>query len=93
VSHEFAERVLQQYRQEYVPCFPFVPIPGAWSARYLSIHHPFLFAIIIQVVSPQTHSDRSAFYQRFRQSLTEQVVRDQRKTLEMLQAILLFTAW
>jgi hypothetical protein len=93
MSHEAAEDVLQQYRQKYVPCFPFVPIPAGWTARYLSAHQPFLFAVIVHAVAAPTYPDRAAFHKWFRQCLAQEVVGDQRKTLEMLQAILVFTAW
>ncbi|KAK4044267.1 hypothetical protein C8A01DRAFT_31581 [Parachaetomium inaequale] len=93
MSHEAAEDVLQQYRQKYVPCFPFVPIPAGWTAHHLSVHQPVLFAVIVHAVAAPTYPARAAFHKWFRQCLAQEVVGDQRKTLEMLQAILVFTAW
>ncbi|GAB1317961.1 hypothetical protein MFIFM68171_08171 [Madurella fahalii] len=91
------ESILEHYRRILVPRFPFVPIPTSSSAHELSLKEPFLFKVITRIVTARKRmshdSDQSAFYRWFRQCLADELLREQRKTLEMLQAILIFTAW
>ncbi|KAK4145231.1 uncharacterized protein C8A04DRAFT_26993 [Dichotomopilus funicola] len=93
LSHEAAEHILQEYRQKFVPKFPFVPLPASWLSHQLSPHQQFLFSTIAYAVAPPPHLDRSAFHRWFRQYLGQEMVQKEQQSLELLQAILVFAAW
>lgn len=88
-----AERALNLYRSVYFPSFPFVPVPTMMSAYNLYMQKPLLFRTIISVSAPQPASAQRDFTRWFREQIAEQVVIRQRKSLELLQSILLFLAW
>jgi len=93
-----AERILEAYRSEFYPRFPFVPVPADVSAYQIHIQQPFLLKVITHIVAPSLQpghdwEDRSVFHRWFRRCVAEEVVREERKTLEMLQAILVFATW
>lgn len=97
VFPEDADGTLERYRRTFAPRFPFVPIATALSAHGLSLTEPFLFKVIAQVVAARRYTsngpNQPTFHRWFRQYLADEVLLKQRKTLEMLQAILVFAAW
>ncbi|KAK3688243.1 hypothetical protein B0T22DRAFT_148598 [Podospora appendiculata] len=93
VSFTEAERLLDLYRTDYSPHFPFVPIHPSTGALELFHKHPFLFRTIIQIVAPQNAAVQRDVAQWFRAYIAEHVVVNLEKRLELLQAIVLFIAW
>lgn len=93
ISVEQGDELLSLYRNEYSDQFPFVPIPNDLRAIDLLEQRPFLFRTIIQVTCPQTPALQRSLSRWFRIYIAEHVVVDQEKSVELLQAILLFIAW
>ncbi|KAK3322914.1 hypothetical protein B0H66DRAFT_555490 [Apodospora peruviana] len=93
LDHDAADKILHNYRTNYSPRFPFVQIPSTTSVFQLVLQRPFLFKVIAHVVAPPKNSSRAAFHQWFLSCLMDKMTREQDKTLELLQAILIFIAW
>ena len=88
-----ADRALNLYRSVYFPSFPFVPVPAMMTAYDLYAQKPLLFRTIISVSAPQPASIQRDFKRWFREHIAEHVVVRVQKSMELLQAILLFLAW
>ena len=105
VDSDEGQYILDDYRANFFPRFPFVRIATDISAVDLFQTQPFLFRTIVQVVAPISHSraggdssdksirTRAAFHQWFRKTLMEKMVGEQQTSLELLQAILVFASW
>lgn len=88
-----ADAALDLYRSAYIPYFPFVPISTEVAASELRETAPFLLRAILQATSPQTLSIQKAVQLWFREQIAQRVVIHQERSLELLQAILVFVAW
>ncbi|KAK3353399.1 hypothetical protein B0T25DRAFT_209795 [Lasiosphaeria hispida] len=93
VSVDEADRLLELYRTDCAPKFPFVRIPRCLTAYELSERQPFLFRAVIQVMAPQNALIQRDVARWIREQIAERVVVNQEKTLEILQALLIFIAW
>jgi hypothetical protein len=93
VSMADAEYFLRIYISSYSPLFPFVPVSKSISAYDLFVTKPFLLRTIMGIVAPQTHTIQVQTETWFREYIAEHMVVKQEKTLEILQALLLFIAW
>lgn len=91
VSFSDAEEILQQYRNTMLPEFPFVPIPPG-SFGDIAKEKPFLTKVILYVCRPPPGS-LVEFENWFRQHVSHEVVVLMNKSLELVQAILVFLAW
>lgn len=93
VSFEEADRLLDLYRTDYCTSFPFVTILPDMAAYDLFADRPFLFRTIIQVVAPQDAAVQQEVKLWFRKYIADHMIIQQEKSLELLQAILVFVAW
>ncbi|KAF5020374.1 hypothetical protein F66182_7602 [Fusarium sp. NRRL 66182] len=93
ISHDVATRRLDVYRRDYLPHFPFVPIPGGITSHELHAESRLLFWVIVATVSPLEEKIQVEFKSWFRKYLAEHLVVLQEKSTDILQAILLFLAW
>jgi hypothetical protein len=88
-----AERILTRNREQLVPVFPFVPVLSSVSAQDITREHHFIFTVIANVVNQPGKATQGPFNQWFRRYLAEKQLAEEHRMLEMLQAILVFTAW
>ncbi|KAJ4265035.1 hypothetical protein NW762_005278 [Fusarium torreyae] len=93
VSHEQATERLAVYRRDYMPHFPFVPMSGAISSHELYVESRILFWTILAIVSPLEDKVQMEFKAWFRKYLAEHLVVRQEKSIDILQAILVYLAW
>jgi hypothetical protein len=88
-----ADAALNLYRTSYSPYFPFVPVHVTTAAAELDQTSPFLLRTILQVVVPQTAEVQKSVDRWFRQTISQRVIVEQERCLELLQALLVFIAW
>ncbi|ESU11670.1 hypothetical protein FGSG_12782 [Fusarium graminearum PH-1] len=93
ISHQQASERLALYTRDYVPHFPFVPLPGAITSQELYIESSLLFWTILAVVSPLEDKVQMEFKAWFRKYLAEHVIVRQEKSVDILQAILVYLGW
>ncbi|KAF5235576.1 hypothetical protein FAUST_6995 [Fusarium austroamericanum] len=93
ISHQQASERLALYTRDYVPHFPFVPLSGAMTSQELYIESSLLFWTILAVVSPLEDKVQMEFKAWFRKYLAEHVIVRQEKSVDILQAILVYLGW
>lgn len=93
VSHQQAEERLELYRRDYVPHFPFVPVPDSMTSQEIYIESSLLFWTILAVVSPLDDKVQMEFKAWFRRYLAEHLVVRQEKSVDILQAMLIYLGW
>ncbi|KAH0838926.1 fungal transcriptional regulatory protein [Fonsecaea pedrosoi] len=91
-SFSEANQVLQEYMITMVPQFPFVPLPSH-DAYEMFKDKPFLLKTILWVCRPPGPDASAAFESWFRQNVAHQTVVLMNKSLDVVQAILVFLAW
>lgn len=72
--------------------FPFVPIPLTKS-REMCRSHPLLIKAIIYACRPQDAHDQETINRWFVEHFARHIVILNEKSIELLQAILVFLAW
>ncbi|ETS78504.1 hypothetical protein PFICI_10566 [Pestalotiopsis fici W106-1] len=92
VSFLEADQILEDYRSNMLSQFPFVPIPFTKSQ---DIYHsqPLLVKAIIYASRPQNAPMTDKVNRWFREYFAHHIVVLNEKSLEILQAILVFLAW
>ncbi|KAF4428278.1 cercosporin resistance [Fusarium acutatum] len=93
VSQQEASERLDVYRRDYVPHFPFVPVPSSMCASELYVESRVMFWTILAVVSPLNDKVQMEFKAWFRRYLAEHLVVRQEKSIDILQAMLVYLAW
>ncbi|KAF4974797.1 hypothetical protein FZEAL_8351 [Fusarium zealandicum] len=93
MSHEEAMKRFDVYRRDYSPQFGFVPIPDSMSSHELYAESRILYWTILATVSPLQDKVQLEFKAWFRRYLAEHVIIRQEKSIDILQAILVFLAW
>ncbi|KAF5967046.1 cercosporin resistance protein [Fusarium bulbicola] len=93
VSQQEASDRLDVYRRDYVPHFPFVPVPSSMCASELYVESRVMFWTILAVVSPLNDKVQVEFKAWFRRYLAEHLVVRQEKSIDILQAMLVYLAW
>lgn len=92
VPLEEVDQILRQYASEMVPQFPFVPLPTC-TAYDLYKAKPLLLKTILWACKPPGPDPAAAFEHWLRQHVAHQSVVLMNKSLEILQALLVFFAW
>ncbi|KAI8661409.1 Zn(2)-C6 fungal-type domain-containing protein [Fusarium keratoplasticum] len=93
ITHDEATKRLEVYRRDYVPEFPFVPMPDSLASHEFYSESRFLFWTILAVVSPLKEKVQMDFKAWFRKYLAEHVVMGQERSLDILQGMLVYLAW
>jgi hypothetical protein len=93
VSNEYAQGCLEMFQQKLMPNFPFVVIPPDHSAAELRSKRPALYGAIIVAASFSSIRTQTAYGEELLRYLTEKLLMKGEKSLELLQALLVYTAW
>ncbi|RGP60235.1 cercosporin resistance [Fusarium longipes] len=93
VSLQEASERFDLYKRDYVPHFPFVPVPEAMTSQELYVESSLLFWTILAVVSPLEDKVQMEFKAWFRRYLAEHLIVRQEKSLDILQAMLIYLGW
>lgn len=73
--------------------FPFVPIPSQTSAHNLNAAKPMLFLAILTATSWNDHPLQRKLDQLYREELAKRTIISPRRTLSLLQSLLVYLAW
>lgn len=92
LSFSEADQVLLEYMTIMLPQFPFVPLP-CHNAYDMYKDKPLLLKTILWVCRPPKPETSVAFESWFRQHIAHQTVVLMNKSLELVQAVLVFLAW
>ncbi|KAE9376376.1 hypothetical protein N431DRAFT_529327 [Stipitochalara longipes BDJ] len=76
MTFQEADQCLYEYRSNFTPSFPFVPIPITMSAYELHEAADFLLRTILIVVAPQTLAVQRSVQKWFRQYLAQHLATD-----------------
>ncbi|KAE9578290.1 hypothetical protein CGMCC3_g5695 [Colletotrichum fructicola] len=92
VTLQEAELIFQIYTSDFVPQFPFVPLPND-NAYDFYRSKPLLFKTVLWTCMPPSRDLSVGFERWFRQHVAYRVVVLLEKNLEILQALLVYFAW
>jgi len=101
IEHEVVQRLLTsgeadtlliEYRKMSAT-FPFVMLPPQVTARQLHEHRPMLSLAIFLVASWQHHTRQMALDGIFRQELANRTILQPRRTLGLVQSVLVYLSW
>lgn len=92
ILRDEADLVLRNYTTNMLPQFPFVALPAS-NAYSLYKDKPLLLKTILWICRPPDADTSAAFERWFRQQIANRIVVLGEKSLEILQAILVFLAW
>lgn len=87
-----ADTLLKEYRNMSAT-FPFVMLPSQVTARQLHEHRPMLSLAIFLVASWQHHTRQMALDGIFRQELANRTILQPRRTLGLVQSVLVYLSW
>ncbi|KAM0340896.1 hypothetical protein ACHAPU_010313 [Fusarium lateritium] len=93
VSQQQAAECISVYQRDYVPHFPFVPVPEHITSHELYAESSLLFWTILAVVSPLEEKVQMGFKLWFRKYLAEHIVVQQERSVDILQSILVYLGW
>lgn len=95
VSIERAETLVEMYKTDMMPHFPFVIVPVQTTAKDLRHAQPFLFLAIVSVACYHDLQTQDKLYHRFKYLVSEKVLYggDECLDLQYLQGLLVALAW
>jgi hypothetical protein len=88
-----ADSLLQEYKDSYTSAFPFVIIPSSVNGRALRQSQPFLFLAILTVTTYRQAGLQLVLAAKLKEQISLRVIHHSQQTLELLQGILVYTAW
>lgn len=88
-----AETLLTHFRQNQASFAPFVQIPDATTARLLRVENPLLFLAIMVAASHDNPPRQESFSRASIAFIADQVLVQGRKSLELLQGMLVLLNW
>lgn len=90
IDEEHACRLVEEFRTSFVPFFPFVVVDD--NGKTLRKEQPFLFLAILAVTAHATPRIQFVLSEEMRRQLAR-IIEHARKSLEILQALLIYGAW
>jgi hypothetical protein len=87
-----AEVLLAEYRS-MSQFFPFVPVDADLSMQELSVTKPMLFLAILTAASWKDHKRQMILDLQYRTELAKRTIVQPRRTLSLLQGILVYLSW
>ncbi|PLB46509.1 hypothetical protein P170DRAFT_457119 [Aspergillus steynii IBT 23096] len=88
----YEDTLLTSFRTKKLPCFPFVHIPDTTSAQKFKQESPYLWRCI-EVTESRNVDALDDFTTRLRREISNAVLVELEKSLDLLQAILAYLAW
>ncbi|KLP01118.1 related to cercosporin resistance protein [Fusarium fujikuroi] len=93
ISHRLAYKMLETYRQEMMPLFPFVWIGLDEIPEKLFRERPMLYMAIMVVTCQENIEIQQELAQKYREEIGRRIWTLAEKNLQLLQGILVFLAW
>jgi len=92
---ERADTLVEMYKSDMMPHFPFIVIPSNLTSKTLRIEKPFLFVAILSVASFHDLNTQERLATRFKYMVSDKVLLggDDCLSLEYLQGLLIVLAW
>jgi hypothetical protein len=84
--------LLHEYRDMSIS-FPFVPLSSNITARQLYHDAPVLFLAIITAASWREHQRQMSLDAIYRQELANRTIMRPRKSLSLVQSVLVYLSW
>lgn len=88
-----AQLILDVFRNEMAPYFPFVVIPATVSLEDLKQNKPFLLLSVTMVGCRHNKARQSCMATAFGEILSQRVVVKGEPSLDLLQGLLVYIAW
>ena len=88
-----ADMLLSRYCRLMAPTFPFVLVPAHATAQSLASDHPVMLQAIITVAFYHDYPQQQNLVKQFMKSVGERMFISNEKSLDLLQGILIVTAW
>lgn len=82
-----------QYFQEQSATFPFVIAPQEWSLEFLRVQRPVLLLAIICMATRSNKGLQRQVEAELRETLSKRIIVKCEKSLDIIQAILVYLAW
>ncbi|KAI1062296.1 hypothetical protein LB506_006265 [Fusarium annulatum] len=92
-SHRLAYKMLETYRQEMMPLFPFVWIGLDEIPEKLFQDRPMLYMAIMVVTCQENIEIQQELAQKYREEIGRRIWTLAEKNLQLLQGIMVFLAW
>ncbi|KAH6899772.1 hypothetical protein B0T10DRAFT_5247 [Thelonectria olida] len=93
LSWDQVGRVLNVFRSRYMPVFPFVAVDQNISSQSLHEEKPFLLRAIMLVAAPLSVPRIAKMKRNVLAYMSQQVFVEERKSLDLLQGLLVCIAW
>jgi hypothetical protein len=93
LTEEHAQTLLDRFRTRGTQYFPFVVIPADVSLYTVRKNSPFLFLAVTAVMIFEDQVLQHQLGEEIRQQVFERVFADCEKCLDLLQGLLIYTAW
>lgn len=93
LSWDQATRILAIFRKHYMPVFPFVIVEDAAVSQQLHTERPFLFRAIMLVAAPLSVPRIVKMKRNVLAYLSQQIFVEEKRTLDLLQGLLVCIAW
>jgi hypothetical protein len=93
MEEEETVRLLNEFRQESSDSFPFVIVESSVNAISLRREQPFLFLSIMAATTYRTPNTQCVLAGIFRDQVAVRIVQNSHKGLEMLQGLLVYSAY
>jgi hypothetical protein len=88
-----SNRLLNVFREQFSPRFPFVIIPPNISADELRIQKPWLLKTVIMVASQGDRARQIEMARRMNMEIAEAMLVRSERSLDMLEGLILFNSW
>ena len=93
VSLPEAEILLDRYKRLMSVGMPFVPLPAGTTAKHLQTHKPVLLQAITVVAYFHDLPRQRELVKQLMRNISERILMNNEKSIDILQAILVFVAW
>lgn len=88
-----ADSLLRDYRDSYASAFPFVVIPPTVDSKALRQSQPFLFHALLTVTTRDMPGLQGTLAVKLKEQVALRIINHSHMSLELLQGLLVFTAW
>jgi len=88
-----SDRLLNVFRKQFSPRFPFVIIPRNISADELRIQKPWLLKTVIMVASQGDRARQIEMVRKMNMEIAEAMLVRGERSLDMLEGLILFNSW
>lgn len=92
IPDTIAEEQLNTFRLAFLPFFPFIHIPNSMSALDIRLAKPFLWLVIMSLTTKSV-AQQLAMGVTIRQIVSQKVVAEHEKSLDLLLGIVSYLAW